>query len=86
MDSRHDAQRAADQVDRQINQQQRTAELVQGLGAKDPTTAEPSERTLSAMTAPPHDETQITAMTDTRDDAVQPTRRRRWWRRLLGRR
>jgi hypothetical protein len=86
MNARHDARRAADQVDRQVDQHRDTADLVAGLGADHPETAGTSERALSAMTPPPHDPAAVRAMTEGPATEERAPRRRGWWQRLFRRR
>ena len=65
MGNQREVQRASDQVDRQVEQQRRTNELIEGLDDDNPDTAESSEKTLSAMSSPQHDDN-LTAGQQTR--------------------
>ncbi|WP_156935205.1 hypothetical protein [Pseudonocardia spinosispora] len=85
-----DAQvRASGQVDRLVDEERRTAALIEALGDdSEPESARASGEQLRAMTPPQHDDAQITAMADARGRLTPRDRQEpatSWWRRLLSR-
>jgi hypothetical protein len=88
MNDRREVRRADEQIDRQIQQQSRTDELVKGLGDDSSLVAESSRRTVAALIAGSDAEEQVERMPESpkadRPQSREPCRRR-WWQRLLWR-
>lgn len=87
---RNSSERAAAQLDRLVEHEQETEQLVSELGEPDEpgsSAADSGRAQLRAMTAPPHDAGQVDEMTDAAArmrTTARPRPRQPWWRRVVG--